>query len=647
MNVKNMKELIKSLNEARNSYYNDNREIMSNKEYDDLFDELKELEEKTNMLLSNSPTQNVGYEVVSKLKKIEHKTPLLSLGKTKDINDIYSFFNKHEGLFMYKLDGLTVCLEYQNGELILATTRGNGIIGEDITANAKTFSNVPLKISYKETLRVVGEAIIDYNTFKNINEEECAEYKNPRNLVSGTVRQLNNRICANRNVKFLAFNVLEGFPLNDSKHLCFQSLKTLGFEVCNFYGIGTSDENLQEILDYVNKNETLLPIDGMVATYDSREYSNSLGETSHHPKHSLAFKWGDSAVKTVLKDILLDVGKSGQLSYTALFDSVEIEGTTVEKATLHNYDYIEELQLGIGDTIGVIKANMIIPQVIENETRSNTYIKAQHCPSCGSELIHKGIHQFCVNYNCEKQIVGRLSHFGSRNAMNIEGFSEETIKSIRTIKLTNDKGILNNVGDIYSLLEYEKLLLNLDRFGKKKVRKLFDAIEKSKTMPLNNLIYGLSIPSIGKTASKTLAEHFIDMDTIIWGESKLKDYQKLLGDSVGTSFIDNFLLNDILLIIVKRLKLQGVNMEQEIKTNTSDVLKDMVFVITGSLTKYENRKELQILIESLGGTCASGVSVKVNYLINNDSESKSSKNVKAKKLNVSIINEEEFQKLIN
>lgn len=648
--IERMKELIKILNKAKFEYYQNNNEIISNYEYDKLFDELKSLEIETEVILNNSPTQKVGYTVMSKLSKIEHINPLLSLDKTKSVRDLYKFMSSYKCLLMYKLDGLTIEITYENGIITQAQTRGDGEIGELITHNIKTFKNIPKKINYKGRLRVVGEGVIDYMTFEQVCKDEDFSFANPRVLASGTARQLDSKVCANRNIEFYAFGVNEGFEDIESKHQTFLELKKLGFEICKYYCVIPTDENLQEILNFVSDSEKILPIDGMVMTYDSKTYSKLLGATSHHPKHSIAFKWKDEHAKTILRDIKIDIGKSGQVSYVGIFDPVELDGTTVEKATLHNYDRIENLELGINDEIHVIKANMIIPQITNNLTKSGTYKKAEKCPICNSKLVHKGVHQFCDNYNCERQIVGRLVHWCSRKAMNIEGMSEETIKAIRKIKKENGVSVLNTVANIYSLPLNKDVLIELDGFGKRKVEKICKAIEKSKTMPLNNVIYGLSIPQVGKKASKILAEHYKDIREFLkYYKNSMglhhSQIKTLIGESVGDSFMNNF-YNDKIISIIELLDYYGLSMIQP-HEEKSNKLEGKVFVVTGSVHIHQNRKEIQNKIESLGGKVSGNVSKNTSFLVNNDFNSNSSKNTKAKELNVPIITEEDFIKIIN
>jgi len=644
-----MRILIADLNEAANEYYNKNNEIMTNAKYDSLYDELVSLEEKFGIVYSNSPTQRVGAELVGSLKKVKHESKMLSLDKTKDINILNSFLGENLGLLSWKIDGLTCVISYENGELVSAVTRGDGEIGEDITHNALTFINLPKKIQEKGRLVLRGEAVISYENFEKINNsitDADEKYKNPRNLCSGSVRQLDSSICAARNVEWICFEVLSIENELDYvfKHAQLEYMKELGFTVVSTYVV--KDFFLEEaVMSFTEESKKYkYPVDGLVLTLDGIRESKSKGSTSHHPLHSMAFKWADESQQTTLRDILVDVGKSGQISYTAVFDPVEIEGTTVEKATLHNYDNIQSLEIGIGDAISIIKANMIIPQVTDNETRSGTYKKAISCPSCGSVLEHNGVHQFCLNYDCEKQVVARLSHWCSRDAMNIEGMSEETIKAVREIKSNSNRSVLETVSDIYDLPSNKEALMCLDRFGKKKVDNLCAAIEKSKTMPLNNVIYGFAIPQVGRTASKKLANNFGNMDAIVGDIHTDFEIMNLVGNSVGASFIDNFLNNDKTEELITLLKSHGLTMVEE-KEVSSDNLKGLSFVITGSLIQFKNRDELVAKIESMGGKVSGSVSKNTDYLINNDKLSTSGKNKKAMELNVKIISEEDFLQL--
>jgi len=634
-----MQELIQILNNASREYYQHNNEVMSNYEYDKLFDELKELERSGTIILSNSPTQRAGYEIISELKKVKHSSKMLSLDKTKETPKLEKFLGEKQGLLSYKLDGITVVLTYNNGNLVSAVTRGNGDVGEDITHNARVFSNIPLRIDNNEELVLRGEAVISYTEFDRINSElsDTDKYKNPRNLCSGTVRQLKTEICADRNVRWIAFEVIKGLDNIKWQNSRLNAIKEIGFETVERFRVLKKD--LKEAMNLFSPRKTEYPVDGLVLTYDNVKYSESLGSTSHHPRHSMAFKWKDTCQETTLRDILVDIGKSGQVSYTALFDPVEIEGTTVEKATLHNSEYIESLELGIGDSIEVIKANMIIPQVVGNNTRSDSYGKALVCPVCGEDLVHKGVHQFCTNYLCERQVIGRLSHWCSRDAMNIDGMSEETIKSIRKV-------VSISCGyDLYCLRTLGNELEKEEGFGKKRVSKILASIEESKTKPLSNVLYGLAIPQLGRKASKLLAEEFLNVDTLLSKDVTLERLQDTIGNSVGKSVWDNLLDNESMVATLKMLKHAGLSMTQKIEEK-SETFKKLTFVITGSVSHFSNRKELQKKIESLGGNVSGAVSKKTSYLINNDTVSTSGKNKKAQDIGIPIISEEDFISMI-
>ena len=633
-----MKYLITILNRAAREYYQNDNEIISNYEYDKLFDELVELE-TINGILSNSPTQRAGYEIISELKKVKHDSKMLSLNKTKEQSQLEKFLGDKQGLLSYKLDGITVVLKYSNGKLTSAITRGNGEVGEDITHNARVFSNLPLTIDNKEDLILRGEAIISYSEFDRINSELSDEnkYKNPRNLCSGTVRQLKTEICADRNVRWIAFEAIKGFKNMEWQNSRLNAVENLGFEIVTKMRI--MGKNLESVMKSFSPKSTDYPVDGLVLTYDNVEYGESLGSTSHHPKHSMAFKWKDDSQETTLRDILVDIGKSGQVSYTALFDPVEIEGTTVEKATLHNSEYIEGLELGIGDSIEVIKANMIIPQVIDNNTRSGSYNKALACPVCGGDLVHKGVHQFCTNYNCERQAIGRLAHWCSRDAMDIDGMGEETIKSIREV------AAISCGFDLYCLRYLVTELEEEEGFGKKRISKMLASIEASKTKPLSNVLYGLAIPKLGRKASKLLAEEFLIVDALLSKDVTLEMIQNVIGNAVGQSVWDNLLNDEGMVATLEMLKNVGLCMTQEIEKK-SDTLKNLTFVVTGKVEKFSNRKELQSKIESLGGKVSGTVSKNTNYLINNDTTSTTGKNKKAQDIGVQIISEEDFMDMI-
>lgn len=651
--VKRIKELVSQLNTYRNAYYNNSESQISDYEYDNLFDELKQLEDETGVIMSNSPTQTVGYEVKSKLEKVKHSHPMLSLDKTKSVEDLIGFAGDKDCLLSLKMDGLTVLLTYENGELVQAESRGNGEIGELITHNAKVFTNIPLNIEYKGRLEVEGEAIITYPDFEKINSKlsEDDKYKNPRNLVSGSVRQLDSNIAAQRYIKFIAWKVPkieDEIKFNDSFLFRLQFVKGLGFDIVPLftYTNKSSDkENIEKIIESLkNKaSEQGLPIDGLVMVYDSVSYGESLGMTGHHPRHSVAFKFYEDEMTTTLNGIEWTMGKTGTLTPTAIFDSVELEGTSVERASLHNISICKELQLGIGDEITVYKANAIIPQVRDNLTKSNSFSIPEKCPICGGKtsIIKENSSEVlvCCNSECKGKLLGKLNHFVSKNAANIDGLSEQTLEKL--IEL----GWLNSFQDIYRLSEHKDEMSKLDGFGKRSVEKLLDAIEKSRSITLDRFIYALCIPLIGRSASKTIAKYF-NYDFKEWyqiGVSQPFRYTLLddFGETMQNS-IHNFAVNmDMIADLADEFTFEKI----EEKSSGVD-LSGKVFVITGSLVHYKNRDELVGVIESLGARVSGSVSAKTSYLINNDVTSTSGKNSKAKQLGISIISEEDFLKMI-
>ena len=657
MNVKinRIKNLVITLNEHRDNYYNKQNPTISDYEYDLLFDELTNLENETGFIISNSPTQTVGYEVKSEQKKVKHSHPMLSLDKTKSVEDLKKFVGNKDCIFSLKMDGLTILLTYEDGKLIKAETRGNGDVGEDITHNAKVFENIPLQIDYKGHLEIEGEAIITYDDFEKINnliENPDDRYKNPRNLVSGSVRQLDSSIAAKRHIKFIAWKVPteKKYMLNG-----LIDVKELGFEIVPFIAYFSGDnKNIDRIIEAL-KNEAKkrgYPIDGLVMSYNDIAYGESLGCTGHHPKHSIAFKFYDEVYETELLDIEWTMGKSGVLTPTAVFETVEIDGTEVSRAYVHNISILTNLDLHIGDTIEVYKANMIIPQVKRNISSENRkeydYIKIpSHCPICGGVTEIKQDNDskvlVCTNENCKGKLLGKLNHFVSKNAMNIEGLSEATLE--RFISL----GWVESFMDIYELKDrFGYDIANLDGFGKKSVDKLFDAIETSKNTTLDKFIYSLSIPLIGRSASKTIAKYFnYDFDEFVdeamnpfkWFNWKLlEDFGDAMHDEMWMYLTNN---RDMISELAKYL-----TFEKPQTSSNSNSLKDKVFVITGSLNHFANRDEAKEKIELLGGKVTGSVSAKTNYLVNNDITSTSGKNRKAKDLNIPIISEEELIEML-
>lgn len=643
--TKRIKQLTKLLNEYRDAYYNRGESIISDYDYDNLFDELQKLEEETGIILSNSPTQTVGYEIKSQLEKVKHSHPMLSLGKTKSVNDLIKFSNGKDCIISLKMDGLTVLNTYENGELIQSETRGDGEEGELITHNAKVFDNLPLQINNTHRFEIEGEAIITKNDFELINSKLSEEnkYKNPRNLASGSVRQLDNKIAKERHVKFVAWKIPFGFT-----HFTegFNFAQSIGFEVVPYVTYNSKTDDIDKKVEELKSiaKEKSYPIDGLVITYDNVEYGKSLGFTGHHPKHSLAFKFYDEEVVTILKDIEWGMGRTGQLTPVALFNDVFLDGTTVNRASLHNVTILKELHLGIGDEVTVYKANEIIPQLRDNLTRSNTITIPSNCPVCGSltkiEKENNSEVLTCTNPNCKGKLLGKLCHAVSKKALNIDGLSEATLQKFI------DRGWLQCVEDIYHLPLYQDKISRMEGFGTKSTKKLVENIEKSKDITLDKFISALSIPLIGTTVSKDIAK-FCDYDIekfkLIMGKSPYK-FTKMegFGDKMARSLFDWWSDN-----VKEFLELERHFRFKKIENNINvDKLKGQNFVITGKLHHFANRDALKEKIESLGGRVVGSISSNTSFLINNDVNSTSSKNNKAKKLNIPIISEDDFIKMI-
>ena len=622
-------ELIDILNHASNAYYN-NQEIMSDYEYDSLYDELLKLESETGIQLATSPTKKVGYETISALQKSEHESPMLSLDKTKDINALLDFLGEHAGVLAWKLDGISISLVYENGELIEAKTRGNGIVGEIVTHNARVFINIPVKIPYNGRLIVRGEAVISYDDFLKINEPLEVKYKNPRNLCSGTVRQLDSQIAAQRNVQFFAFGTTAEFEKKSNQ---LEWLKQMGFFIAAFRLVYAN--NLTESVDWFKSQIENMPIatDGLVLTYDDIQYSQSLGRTSKFPKDSLAFKWADETAETALIDIEWSTSRTGLINPVAIFEPVELEGTTVNRASLHNVSIVKSLKLGIGDNITVYKANMIIPQIAENLSKTNTIKIPDTCPVCKSptEIIAEADSEtlYCTNNICPAVLLYSISHFVSRDAMNITGLSTETIQ-----KFINNN-ILENIADIFFIEKHKENIIKLDGFSNKSYEKLVKSIEISKQVNIANFIYALGIRHVGLANAKLLCDHFDhDIQKIFTAPKEELLEVKGFGEAIAQS-ITNYFSNNMYLV-KKVLGLLNINIPV---LNKKDI---GIFVITGSLFIYENRKSLQDAIEKIGGKVTSSVTSKTTALINNDSKSNSSKNKKAIDLNIPILTEQEF-----
>ena len=658
--INRLKELTEQLNHYRDSYYNHSESLVSDKQYDDLFDELQTLEEETGIVMSNSPTKTVGYEVKSKLEKVKHSHPMLSLNKTKSIDELKKFANNRDCLLMCKMDGLTVLLTYENGELIQAETRGNGEEGEIITHNAKVFDNIPVHIDYAGRLEVEGEAIITYDDFEKINSKllENEKYKNPRNLVSGSVRQLDSNIAAQRHIKFIAWKVpyviKEKYAIKTMVDR-FSLIEELGFETVPQVIIKSWEEHYDEYINRLKEisKEKGFPIDGLVMTYNDISYGESLGMTGHHPKHSLAYKFYDDIYHTKLLDVEFTMGKTGVLTPTAVFKPVEIDGTVVERASLHNISIMKELGITHkGQTINVYKANQIIPQIdsVEEDdieiTDNNMIIPVETCPICGADtkIIQENDSKvlICTNDNCKGKLLGKLSHFCSKNAINIEGMSEATLQFLI------DKGWIKSFKDIYKLDYHRQNWKEYDGFGDKSVDKLLDAIENSRNATLDRFIYSLSIPLIGRSTSKDISKYCnnsIDEFAFIMENTSL-EFASIdgVGISATTSLDDWWNKNRD---IFYELAEEFVFSNKKENDNISVDLSGKIFVITGSLTHYKNRDELVSVIEELNGKVSGSVSAKTSYLINNDTQSSSSKNQKAKQLNIPIISEEDFINMIS
>lgn len=644
--INRMKELIETLNKASELYYQKNISMMTDYEYDHLYDELVELEKETHMILSNSPTINVEPEISSFLEQVEHPAPMLSLAKTKQVTELIDFIGDKEGLLSWKLDGLTIVLTYENSKLISGVTRGTGTIGEVVTENVKQFKNVPLTIPYLGRLVVRGEAIIKYSDFKKMNDElgdGSSQYKNPRNLCSGSVRQLDSSITASRNVNCIIFALIESDEqISNLKSECFDWLKSLGFEVVEHFKV--TRENMEEkVLEFKDRVKTYdIPSDGLVLTYDDIEYGNSLGMTAKFPRHSIAFKWQDETAKTKLREVDWMVSRTGLINPVAVFDPVELEGTIVSRASLHNVSILQGLKLGLGDTIEVYKANMIIPQVAENDTKSNNLVIPNKCPVCGGEakIIENSDvkYLYCMNEFCVAKLIKRLSLFVSRNAMNIDGISDAILSKLI------DEGIVKCYADLYHISDYKDKIIAFDGFGEKSYNNLINSIEKSRNVKLANFIYALGIPDIGFSRAKLICNNFNnDFDKIC--HLTLEELSAIdgVGEIIAQEWVDEF-ANSIFIDELEKLKKEVV-IAKSGNTNNG-ALTNLTFVITGSLNHFENRDKMIEYIEQNGGKVVKAISNNVNYLINNDINSTSTKNQKAKELGVEIISEDSLLNMI-
>ena len=643
-----MKELVSLLNKASRAYYQEAQEIMSNYEYDRLHDELKDLEDELGITLSNSPTVNVGYEVVSELPKERHESPMLSLDKTKEVEELKNFVGDQKVLMLWKMDGLTVVLTYRDGKLYKAVTRGNGEVGEVITNNAKVFKNVPVQIAYQGELILRGEAVIGYKDFEKINQEiedVDARYKNPRNLCSGSVRQLNNQITAKRNVMFYAFTLVQadGVDFQNSRACQMEWLKSQGFTTVEYYMV-TRDTVEDEVAKFSSKiSENDFPSDGLVLTYDDIAYGRSLGRTAKFPRDSFAFKWQDEIRETVLREIEWSPSRTGLINPVAIFDPVELEGTTVSRASVHNISIMEELELGIGDRIEVYKANMIIPQIAENLTRSGVKDIPCKCPVCQGETKIRQVGNakalYCMNPECQAKHVKSFALFVSRDALNIEGLSEATLEKFIS------RGYIHTFADIFHLDQYKEEIQKMEGFGEKSYKKLTESIEKARTTTLPRVIYSLGIAGIGLANAKVICRELkYDVESLLKvSEEELNEIQGV-GEVLAKAFVGYFA--DAKHVENFRRLLNELTIPEETVTK-QQIFEGVNFVITGSVKHFANRGEVKELIESLGGKVTGSVTSKTNYLINNDVTSTSSKNKKANELGIPIISEETFLELVN
>ncbi len=641
-----IKELTRLLDRAAKAYYQEAREIMSNLEYDRLYDELKSLEKETGVTLAGSPTVKVGYEVLSELPKERHESPMLSLDKTKEVEELQEWVGVHKSLLSWKLDGLTIVLTYENGSLVKAVTRGNGEVGEVITGNARVFKNVPLVIPFEGELILRGEAVITYEDFEKINREipdAEARYKNPRNLCSGSVRQLNNEITARRNVRFYAFNLVraEGVDFENSRERQFVWLREQGFDVVEYRVV--TGENLAETVEWFSRaiEKNPVPSDGLVAVYDDMEYGRSLGATSRFPRDSIAFKWADEMRETVLKEIEWSPSRTGLINPVAIFEPVELEGTTVSRASVHNISIMKGLELGIGDTIQVYKANMIIPQIAENLTRSGVTDIPKACPTCGGATeilkVNDAESLYCANPECQAKKIKSFTLFVSRDALNIEGLSEATLEKFIA------RGFVHEFSDLFRLSGYRDEIVTMEGFGEKSYVNLMDSLERARETSLYRVIYGLGIPNVGLSNARLICKQFdAEVETLL--EASSGDLSAI--DGVGTVIADSFVeyfadagRRERFYRLLKELHLKKEEVREE------QTLAGRTFVITGTLERFANRSELKAFIEERGGKVTGSVTGKTDYLINNDLTSNSGKNKKARELGVPILSEEEFLKL--
>lgn len=646
--MERMRELVELLNRARRAYEQDDTEIMSNYEYDQLYDELLGLEKELNTTLASSPTVNVGYEVLSELPKERHESPMLSLDKTKEVGRLKEFLGDQKAVISWKLDGLTIVLTYRGGTLAKAVTRGNGEVGEVVTNNARVFQNLPLNIPYQGELVLRGEAVISYKDFEKINEEigdADAKYKNPRNLCSGSVRQLNNEITAKRRVRFYAFTLVsaEGIDFRNSRQYQMQWLREQGFDVVENHLVtgGTIDEEVAWFARHIEKNE--LPSDGLVLVYDDIAYGQSLGATAKFPRDSFAFKWADEIRETTLREIEWSPSRTGLINPVAVFEPVELEGTTVSRASVHNISIMEELELGVGDRITVYKANMIIPQIAENLTRSGVKDIPEVCPVCGGAtriaMENETKTLYCTNPKCQAKHVKSFTLFVSRDAMNIEGLSEATLEKF----IAN--GYVKDLTDLFHLDRYAGEIKNMDGFGEKSYENLRNSINNARTTTLPRLVYSLGIPNIGIANAKVICRALgNDPERVMNASAEELNEIPGVGEVIAKAYVDYF-ADEEHRDVYRRL-LEEVDIPKEEETADGQKFAGVNFVITGSVEHFANRAEVKEEIEKRGGKVTGSVTSKTNYLINNDVNSTSSKNRKARELGIPIISEEEFLKML-
>ena len=646
--IREMRELVKELNLASRAYYQESREIMTNYEYDKRYDRLLELEKMTGVILADSPSIHVGYEVLSDLPKENHESPMLSLDKTKDVSALQTWIGNHIGLLSWKLDGLTIVLTYRDGELFKAVTRGNGITGEVITNNARVFKNIPHRIPYRGELVLRGEAVIKYSDFEKINasiDSVDAKYKNPRNLCSGSVRQLNNEITSKRSVFFFAFTLVRQNPdiETNSRKEQMEWLQSQGFETVEYKVVDS--ENIEDTVLWFSENIKTndLPSDGLVLTFDDIAYSRSLGATAKFPRDSIAFKWADETEKTRLLEVEWSASRTGLINPVAIFEPVQLEGTTVSRASIHNVSIVESLQLGLGDELMVYKANMIIPQISENLTRSGTLEIPSLCPVCHQPTKILKVNDVkvltCPNPECEAKHIKRLTLFVSRDAFNIEGLSEATLEKFV------QKGFIQSLEDIFHLDRYKDEIIAMEGMGEKSYTNLIQAIEKSKKIPTARFIYSLGISGVGLSNAKLICRYFKDDIQAIMSASE-EDMTAIegIGPVIARNF-EAFFSNEKSRKEADAL-LGEIQLEKEEISEDSKIFEGKTFVITGSVHHFSNRNALKSLIESKGGKVAGSVSSKTHYLINNDAESTSSKNKKARELGIPILTEDDFLKLL-